>query len=231
MIYLLAVIDEPDAAVRALSAVTDRDISLVCRHPVACIGVGWSGALPEPGAESLRSHDRMVQSLMRVGAVVPFRFATVVADASEVDAWLGERTEELISLLAQLRGRVEMAVRASVAGGPDQPEARTGRGYLEALRRERTAEPALAGVHRDLSAAAAGSVLSVGDRRRVTGSYLVDAGRVDSFRERAERLASESPEIVSFSVTGPWAPYSFVGTPAEAPLAGAGAPSRGRPHA
>ena len=176
---------------------------------------------PRLSEDDLWAHEAVVEASMDRAAVLPMRFDSTVADEAELRRILAERREEFETLLAAVRGAVELGVRAQLAedveedttsddprggerGGP-------GTAYLLARgRHRRRAAETLARIHEPLAA------LSRQSRRSAVGlvpglfkaAYLVDRGRVDAFRARVDVLDSElgSGRIVC---TGPWPPYGF----------------------
>jgi hypothetical protein len=131
---------------------------------------------------------------------------------------LAERGDELVRLLARVRGRTELGLRMIPEHpGPEDPDAgslaveSTGSGYLLArVHAHRRAQQAIREIHVPLAE------LSVASRIRepprppavLVAAYLVESDRVAEFQLRADKLAQgQSP--MQMMVTGPWPPYSF----------------------
>ena len=106
--------------------------------------------------EKARAHEAVLEAALTTGAVVPFRFLTVYRDEAELRSLLATRSDELLSVLERVRGKVEVGVKAfadvaalerSVAGrSPEVAEldaqiagAQAGRGYLLQRRRDEAA--------------------------------------------------------------------------------------------
>lgn len=192
--------------------------------------VSAGGAAP-PLVERLREHDRVVRAALRSATPLPIRFGTRFADERAALEALRERREAFLAGLERVAGRVEMGLRLCwdpPASAPEEepdgagPEAATGpgRAYLERRRRER-AEDARA---RERAAEALARVerffadLELPTERRMlpepgvagTVAHLVHRSNLTDYRKRAERARGECLPM-RLLLTGPWAPYSFVG--------------------
>jgi hypothetical protein len=178
------------------------------------VGVYGSKAEDELQATeaNLWAHEAVVESLMDEGAVLPARFGTVLQSVDRLRDELVSRHEEFARALDLVRGRVELGVRAAwpQRAVADMP-AESGRGYLaRKLEQQRAAGDATSSVHEPLALLAVDSTVRVLQSPCLTliGSYLVDRGDVERFREEAERLA-RALGGVRLACTGPWPPYSF----------------------
>lgn len=178
---------------------------------------------PRPSPELVLAHERVVEALMARGAALPLRFGTVLDREDQLAAAVEERQDELRGALERVRGHVELGVRVM---RPDEPgsgarsrevglgravDGTSGRAYLLARAAEhRRADQAAGAIHRPLARLAAAS--SVRDQPRppavMVAAYLVDVGRIDDFRARAEELAARHDDL-ALVVTGPWPPYNF----------------------
>ena len=177
-----------------------------------------------------RDHDAIVHRLLRLTTVIPLRFGSIHRDRAAVERFLEERRDVFEAALERLAGRVELGVKVSVGGGDaagiEEPSPPTGRDYLERRRRERDAaatraarlDERLRAIHERLVGIAEAAVLNRPQPRELTGAteemvlnaaYLVARGD-EVFPREVERLGIEHPDLV-FEVTGPWAPYNFVG--------------------
>lgn len=180
---------------------------------------------------AVSEHESVVRKLLGVVAVVPLRFGSLHRDTRAVEEFLDAHREEFSSALERVRGRIELGVKVWVAAPAaetttEQPA--TGREYLERRRKaredsERTRagiDERLRSIHTRLLAVSDAGVLNrpqprelTGDRRKMAmnAAYLVAADD-DALVAEVERLRAEHPDLV-FEVTGPWAPYNFVGGP------------------
>ena len=190
--------------------------------------------------QKARAHEAVLDELVGEGAVVPLRFGAIYRRPDEVVALLRDRGEEFEADLDRVRGRIELGVKgfvdrtalentlarervATAAGGG------SGRAYLERRRVQREiadeasailAEAARTAHERLLELSAAGTV-SRPHSRELSGrpeemflnvAYLVQA-KDESLREEVAALGrAYAPLALTFEVTGPWPPYSFVGS-------------------
>jgi hypothetical protein len=182
----------------------------------------------DPALDALWVHERVVERLMADRAVLPMRFGTKLPDDAALRHALATRQQELLAILARVRGRVEVGVRAMQPPGSDAdtddrrpapaaPMPASGREYLEAkLHNGRRVEHAAAALHEPLAG------LAVEARRQparapdelLRASYLIESAVLARFRGAVERLQRTHPGV-AILCTGPWPPYSFVGaTPA-----------------
>jgi hypothetical protein len=204
-VYLYAITDNrPPRLPQKIDLVTVNGI----------VGVYGSKAEEElPATEAnLWAHEAVVESLMDEGAVLPARFGTVLPSVDRLRDELMSRQEEFARALDLVRGRVELGVRAAwpQRAVVDMP-AESGRGYLaRKLEQQRAAADATSSVHEPLALLAVESTFRVLQSPCLTliGSYLVDRGDVERFREEAQRLA-RALAGVRLACTGPWPPYSF----------------------
>jgi len=218
MLYVYAICDSPHTlAVRGLQgaelAVTgDRGVFAVwSEHPHLRM---------EADETALWEHERVVESLLEEGAVLPMRFGSLVPDREALSEMLRERREEFEHGLDRVRGAVEIGVRALVPREPAEVGAvpsdadRPGTAYMLArLNGEKRSAAIAARIHEPLAALARASTPR---RSSLAGSgntaYLVDRDDVDPFRAAVEHL-DETLGEATVVCTGPWPPYSF--TPEE----------------
>jgi hypothetical protein len=196
-------------------------------------------------AAKVRAHDDVLAAAVGRTAVVPFRFGAIYQGVEPVRAMLRERSD-LGDRLDHLAGRVELGVkgyldrdrvRALLAAerglGDDEPE--TGRAYMERRRLDRELDEEIraraaewsADSHERLAAAADDArfgpprqdeAAPSGSQMFLNGAYLVTKDAAERFRAAlAELEAARREDGVSYEVTGPWPPYSFVADEEEEP--------------
>jgi gas vesicle protein GvpL/GvpF len=182
--------------------------------------------------ELARAHQRTIDRALARGAVIPFRMCTIYDDEDGVREMLAREQESLAGVLDRLRGTAEWGVkayRAELVQARSAPAAQSGTDWLRRKRDERAAaesardaadERAVA-IHAALAEQARAAALArphdrrlSGDEREMllNGAYLVPVERAEQFRARVAELGREyEPEGVQLELTGPWAPYHFVG--------------------
>ena len=210
MIYLYG-ITEPGAGTPEMSGLDDETVSLLEAGPVAGLVSSHDRAGFDPDPEALWCHDRVLESAMEHGPVLPARFGSTFADTQELINLLKREGGRLSRQLERVRGCVELAVRVSLPVA-ERPDPKNGQEYLRARLAEQN--ESRAAVRLALQPLAEHAVLSQKNARSddgatLTASYLVPAGEVDHFAAEVRELAREHAEL-SLSCTGPWPPYSFV---------------------
>lgn len=159
---------------------------------------------PSTSEPNLWEYEQVVEQLMTAATVLPARFGATASSDKQIKAMLSDRREELKTTLDEVRGAVEIAIRAPVPQQPIADSVRTGTEYLEAqLQERRRARELLA--HVELAVGSLARAKRRGSNSDNTAAYLVDHDKVDQFVAQLQQL--ERPEI---AWTGPWPPYSFV---------------------
>ncbi len=222
----------PDSALVGLDGAT---VSLVER---AGVGV-WLSRVEQteatvPTPERLREHDHVVRAALRTATPLPIRFGARLRDEEAVAGMLEARHEELLAGLARVSGRVEVGVTVGWSLDSERerileshPQLRhaidaptSGRQYLERRRGERlledllqeSAQALLSRVGAALGAEELRACVTLLPRPEVAGmlAHLVPREEVAAYRRRFERAREALPEV-TLSLSGPWAPYSFIG--------------------
>lgn len=216
VLYVYAVADSfPGSAATGLHGAPLRAIEC---GPVKAV-VSEHAVAPEPGEDLLWAHERVVEELMESATILPMRFGSTVEGPEALLAMLEERRDEFTALLEQVRGAVELSVRAQLpsVAEPVDAEPRLARHFgpgtaylLERARHQRRSEDAAELIDRPLAALARRSVQKAGsgDPHGFKAAYLVDQAAVDAFAERVENLNATLGDL-KVSCTGPWPPYSF----------------------
>jgi hypothetical protein len=182
--------------------------------------------------ELARAHEQVIDRALARGGVIPFRMCTIYDDEDRVREMLAREREPLAAALDRLRGSAEWGVkayRAELAQAGSAPTAQSGAEWLRRKRDDRAAaeaerdavEDRVAAIHTHLAAHARAAALArphdrrlSGDEREMllNGAYLVPVERMDGFRAAVEALDREhAPHGLRLELTGPWAPYHFIG--------------------
>jgi hypothetical protein len=168
---------------------------------------------PEPSAAAVRDYERTVRALMDRGAILPAQFGGLLPDEDAVRALLRGRHRDLLARLRQVRGAVEIGLRASWsedAGAVLDPRPPSGSSYLRERLEARQSARRVASELDPLTALARGSRRALAPRPDlpVLDAYLVERGRVREFVALVEQLDNRLDEV-ELVCTGPWPPYSF----------------------
>lgn len=198
-------------------------------------GLGmWVSDVGDPGTtvERLREHDRVVRAALRSATPLPVRFGTGFRDEDAAREALRSGADAFHASLERVAERAEMGVRVGwdldaeralvesrLPPAPPPGEVRTGRDFLEARRRDFRAEEGLRlraeelldRVERELSEPGVPSVRTLLMRPEAAGSvaHLVHRSRLRTYRERFESARATLGDL-HLTLSGPWAPYSFV---------------------
>jgi hypothetical protein len=217
VIYVYAISDSPDRPeVRGLQGAA---LSTSGRDGLFAIWSEHEEARLEADEAVLLEHERVVEALLKQGAVLPMRFGSWMRDPAAVLELLDERRSEFELGLERVRGAVEIGVRALVReepaervpalAGADRPGTAYMLARLNDEKRSALVAAHLRGPLQALSRASADRKTSLSGS--VNTAYLVDRGDVDAFRAAVQKL-DEVVDEATIVCTGPWPPYSF--TPA-----------------
>jgi hypothetical protein len=175
-------------------------------------------------------HNEVVEAALATGRTpLPTRFGSHFADDERCVEGLARRSASLIDVLGQLAGTVEMSVllvpsrRAAAkdsAAPPTRDEPSAGRRYLESLRekshRAERAQRAADTIVARIDAALRGIARAEARSRTGTGiariAHLLSGADVHRYREAIGVFAPT--DEFRLVISGPRAPYSFVGSAA-----------------
>lgn len=140
----------------------------------------------------VREHQRLVESAMRRGTILPAPFGMVFRGRRSVIRFMEDQYIVLDEGLAFLDGHWELRLHI---GGDEDDEALKELAiqlYSELRRFARAAIP-----------------LAAGEGRLMSAGFLVERHAWVQFVEQSDDLGMAHPEL-TFDVTGPWPPYDFV---------------------
>lgn len=223
----------PDAA-----GIGGASVETVVSHQTAAIVSDVPDGELEAGRAELMIHANVLEEALEGGVVLPMRFGIVMPDAAAVRQQLLERhSEQLVSQLAELDGKVELHLRVVyeepalmaqvVATNPEIAQLRESlRGMPEDAtyyERIRLGEMVAAEVHRTREAdagllidtlaplAVAVDVRDLDHERVVVGaSFLVERRLMAEFDRAVDDLGRERAGRMRFKYTGPLPAHSFV---------------------
>jgi hypothetical protein len=187
-----------------------------------------------------RAHDEVAFDAHAIDAACPLPMCTIFSGPDSVRDMLARDRERLRSALERIRGHDEWSVkllgdRRMLAAGSERSAVRSsspGHAFFERKRaqqaRERSVADALGDtaseLHRSLAAQAADSRLLKPQNRAISGhtgemalnaTYLVARESSERFAACAQSFAaSKGDGALKVVLSGPFAPYSFVGSPA-----------------
>ena len=194
------------------TGVDDQPLRAIAEGPLLAIVSDHEGRAPEPTPDTLLAYERAVRHLMEGGAVLPVQFGSVLDDEAAVQELLRRRGKDLLVRLDQVRGAVEIGLRASWRDRAHVSDVRpqSGTAYLRDRLELRENARRVASELDPLSALARSSRRALAPRPGlpVLDSYLVDRGRVSEFVALVAQLDHRLDDV-ELVCTGPWPPYSF----------------------
>jgi hypothetical protein len=229
--YVYGVTWADGARERAEGGVGDASVRVLEHGELAALVSDLPSAEIRARRRDLLRHADVLQQAFEEHVVVPLGFGTVFASGDDVvEELLEPRYEELVALLQDLDGMVELTVRAfyeeslvlativrddpriAALRGSQSPgdQVRLGEAVAQALadRRGRDADEIVA----ELSAHAREVVVEerIAEFELVRAAFLVDRDAVAELDSRAEELAERFGGVVRFKLTGPLPPHHFV---------------------
>jgi hypothetical protein len=184
------------------------------------------------------AHTRVLEAVMQQYTVLPICFGIVAPDADTLNSQLlAQRYDDLEAMLDQLRGQIELGLKAFWADAQifheiadQQPTIRTLRKSIAArppestysdrinlgelveaavaLRRQRDSEQILSALRPLARATVTHPVLT--DRMVVNAAFLLDRADVERFDAAVHDLDLSLGPQISFKSVGPVPPYNFV---------------------
>jgi hypothetical protein len=248
-VYVYGVLAAADEAAVSAAGVEDAGVRTVVSDGLAALVSDLEGGALT-AAKEVRAHWRVLEEAAARATVLPVRFGTVMEGDAAVREQLLERgAEGLVALLRELKGRVQLSVKAEY----DQQRLLRGvvksspgvaalnerlkalpqdAGYYDRIRlgelvsseiercREQDRVLALERLE-PLAVSARSEELSNADGA-FNLAFLVDRDRVDPFSAAVRELAEEAGDRLRIRYIGPLPPYSFADTELSAGGAGWG---------
>jgi hypothetical protein len=176
----------------------------------AQVAVAFRQVAEPPAGEQdeMVRYGESVAVLSMTGAVLPFRFGTVVGDRDALASLVEEREAEWLGRLGAVRDKVEMVVHAESPTSPAPTPPLSGRDYVMGrVARLREHDRLVA----DLTVAVGELASELRELRATDGlrlAVLVPKGRVADLCSALEQWQAGEPGRAA-SATGPWPPFSF----------------------
>jgi hypothetical protein len=225
--YVYAIVDG-DTLLPPTDVADSGELVMVQCRALAAV-TGWCDDCATCTTDAVLRHEAVVEAVRRQGRALPVRFGTVFRDPISVVTAVAERYERLVDDLDRLGDKAELSLTALWAAPTFAEVTHTwqsegtseGWQYLRAradeLQRDESRKMKARAVADELDRTL-GS-LAIEHRRSflptpriaMRATYLLDPARVSAFKAVFERTLIDSNDV-RVLLTGPWPPYSFVGT-------------------
>lgn len=206
---------------KTLRGVGGQPVYLIAKNGLAALVSRTSNVELAPAVRRVVAYEKVIQSIHRHCAVIPFRYSSVFARESQVSAFLQERGRQYKALLGALQGSVEMSIH--VVFDRMEPRATTaehsGTAYMAAQEARYAAQDRLASEQELLQERICGSLSGLflrskadshfqAGRRIVSMHFLISRKSITAFRKAFRRMKLHQPAKLLLS--GPWPPHNFV---------------------
>ena len=158
--------------------------------------------------EDALAHGRIVEQVASAADVLPIRYGTTAAGADEARSLLQEHGPAWAARLQKVEGCAELAIRAAPPATDVVPAA-SGAEHMARLVSQSRLLNAAERELGDLLTGRCRVVRRLAGRDELKLSCLVEREDVEPVRSVLEEWAASRDDLL-VSVTGPWAPYSFV---------------------
>jgi hypothetical protein len=178
-----------------VSRVRDEDVMRVRYRDLEALVRAVSWEVPPLDDERVLGHQRVVESAMRRGTVLPLPYGVIFRGRRPLIRLLQEQYLVIDEALSFLEGHWELRLHIAPVSAEENSELLGDVAlacYADLRRHARAAVP-----------------LPREGKRLLTAAFLVERATWVEFVERADDFGTAHPELV-FDVTGPWPAYDFV---------------------
>ncbi len=196
-----------------------------------------AGTIPNETEAILRGHEDVVDALMKLTTVVPFKFGTVLKDKEAALKMLQDYEEKFKKLLSKFTGREEWGIKVYadsqkfknylMASEPKLKEQSRGIAYLLGKKMEEDLKDKVTAqlnniaevIFREAEKYAFEAKLTKTLPKKLTGkdkemilnsAYLMEKEKISNFQRQIKKLREKYERAeLDFEVSGPWPPYSF----------------------
>lgn len=232
-LYVYCLSDEVAAdALAGVAGIAGAEPQVILCGNIKAVVSEFTGERAAVTRENVIAHERVIGRVLAQTTPLPFRFGTI-ATASRLHDYVSSQRGQLESLLARVRGAVEMSVKiiwdaeavksaAADRAAPDQAadtqSPGPGRAFLLARQREMAGDEALkaraeeiaAWLKERLHSVVREAVVTVRPTEAlvITAAHLVERAKIGQYRECLMRARQECRDLY-FLTSGAWPPYSF----------------------
>lgn len=222
---------------KAMKGVQGSDVRLLRSGQLAAVVSEFDSSQVSMDVQNLMLYHDVIDNFFKCGALIPFRFRTVLKNDDEVKRHLDEHGTEYERKLEYLKDKTEMGVRLIIEKSPKDNSSKElieqdcsdlrnpGKSYLAKRKALYGAQEtfdtrcdgcvealrkSLHGLFADFKIEPSTKVASgAQDKETLISIYcLVEKGSLDRFRNAIDELKPTLDAKILLS--GPWAPYNFV---------------------
>lgn len=234
-IYIYAVIDSEDGLNAPLPGLDRSPVEIIACGGMRAVCSNLDRAGGSLGPDDALVHEAVVEKLMTIGTVLPFRFGTLFATHKEVLTMLVEHVTEFWENLVRLRHKVEFSLKvlwpaASVeqqvlqslptakSGGYGLSNSLAGKymaGRFDAFRINQLMETEADRRIAEIDGRFSRWVVEKKLERLLTPNlllkavYLTEVGCQEEFKQAYADMQLEAGNL-HYLFSGPWPPYNFV---------------------
>ena len=234
-IYLYAVLDSERELAAPLLGLDRSPVGIIACGGMSAAFSNLERAGGRLGPDDALVHEAVVEKLMTIGTVLPFRFGTLFATQKEVQLMMVEHVTEFRENLARLRHKVEFSLKVlwpaeavqreilrllppAKSGGFCPSSSAAGQYMAErfsAFRINQLMETEADRRIAEIDGRFNGWVVEKKLERLLTPNlllkavYLVEADRQDDFKKAYAQIRRDAGDL-RYLFSGPWPPYNFV---------------------
>jgi hypothetical protein len=200
MLLLYCMAEENAAAVLPPRGVRSAPVEVLRKNGLVCYFSRYetfAGGAPEELKQDALDFHWAVNHVFAKQTVIPFRFPTLVAAESDLEAFLDKHAAAYLADLDRLRDKVQMEVRINLTPAV-LPAQGTGTAYLKA---KFEATQKVVELENLMKSAAQADWRQRGNRHFA----LIPRGALTEFRDKINALGQ-----ATLRVSGPWPPSEFV---------------------
>jgi hypothetical protein len=229
MFYLYGLVDQASISGGEHLGIGDAELTSIEHREIYILCSQTDRKHYSPDIALLQVHTGVLTALMEAATVLPFSFGTVVAEIDDIKKYIDLRYPSVRQLLDECRGKAELGLKAFITSQPPElpvlleNPVHTGADYIRKLYQiyksnvdriddvKKQMTPLLARLEglsckQHYQWRESGSLIFDGAFLVPKGDWSRVVNLIDGFTEVSE---------ISYYMSGPWPPYSFMGAISE----------------
>ncbi|MEW6623882.1 MAG: GvpL/GvpF family gas vesicle protein [Bacillota bacterium] len=228
--YLYCIVETPKIDIIPCKGIFNCKPYMVRYHDIGAVTSEISATCVEINAETVLSHEEVVEYMMMDHTVLPVRFGTLLNSVDDIKAALKANEKAIDNNFNKVRGQVELGLKVILRNIPEdlphtieddvyEDNLTPGRHYLlKKLKQEENtrkrledASPTIDEIYHTLNKYSLQSTIRKlsTERMLLNSSYLVPKENIDAFKTTVEILRKRYPSLILL-FSGPWPAYNFV---------------------